>query len=200
MTNWKQELNEFLREKEQEDPDAQTAIERYASAASKFYETRVDPALEAFKSDLERHGRNVTVRPSGEVRENRVRSSIEVYLKGRLEFEYALCADISSSGIRLGKEIKSINEERIAFAAQKTGKSQRVESLFTVNGSVVATEDIIQDKISEEQIIREIIEDYKPHVLSHPLRPKTSVEKTSDHDDISDDDWWDLILDFDEDA
>jgi hypothetical protein len=49
MTNWKRELNEFLREKEQEDAEAQTAIERYASAANKFYETRVDPALEAFK-------------------------------------------------------------------------------------------------------------------------------------------------------
>jgi len=93
-----------------------------------------------------------------------------------------------------------VRSERIAFAAQKTGKSQRVESLFTVNGSVVAIEDIIQDKISEGQIIREIIEDYKPHVLSYPLRPKTSIEKMSDHDEISDDDWWDLVLDFDEDA
>ena len=199
MTNWKQDLNEFFREKEQEDPEAQMAIERYASAASKFYETRVNPAFEAFKSDLERHGRNVTLSPSGEVRENRVRSSIEVYFEG-VRIRYALCADISSSGIRLGKEIASIDEERIAFGAQKTGKSQRVESLFTVNGSVVAIEDIIQDKISEEQIIREIIEDYKPHVLSYPLRPKTSIEKMSDHDEISDDDWWDLVLDFDEDA
>ena len=200
MTNWKQDLNEFLREKEHQDPEAQTAIERYASAASKFYETRVNPAFEAFKSELERHGRKVTLRPSREVRENRVRSSIEVYFEGRLEFEYALCADISSSGIRLGKEIASIDEERIAFGAQKTGKRQHVESLFTANGSGVATEDIIQDKISEEQIIREIIVDYKPHILSHPLRPKTSIEKMSDHDEISDDDWWDLVLDFDEDA
>jgi len=75
-----------------------------------------------------------------------------------------------------------------------------VESLFTVNGSVVAIADIVQDKISEEQIIREIIEDYKPHVLSRPLRPKTSIEKMSDHDEISDDDWCYLVLDFDEDA
>jgi hypothetical protein len=100
----------------------------------------------------------------------------------------------------LGKEIASIDEERIAFAAQKTGKWRHVESLYTVNGSVVATEDIIQDKISEVQIIREIIQDYKPHALSHPLRPKTSSEKLSDHDDISDDEWWDLVLDFDEDV
>ena len=68
-----------------------------------------------------------------------------------------------------------------------------MENLFTVNGSVVAIEDIIQDKISEEQIIREIIEDYKPHVLSYPLRPKTSIEKMSDRDEISDDDWWSLV-------
>ncbi|MGB9370774.1 MAG: hypothetical protein WCB79_02425, partial [Halobacteriota archaeon] len=140
MTNWKQDLNEFLREKEHQDPEAQMAIERYASAASKFYETRANPAFEAFKSELERHGRNVTLNPSREVKENRVRSSIEVYFEGRLEFEYALCAGISSSGIRLGKEIASIDEERIAFGAQKTGKRKHVESLFTVNGSGVATE------------------------------------------------------------
>jgi hypothetical protein len=200
MTNWKQDLNEFLREKEHQDPEAQTAIERYASAASRFYGARVNPAFEAFASELERHGRKVFFSPSGEVRENRVRSSMEVYFEGRLEFDYILRADISSSGIRLGKEIASIDEERIAFAAQKTGKWRHVESLYTVNGSVVATEDIIQDKISEVQIIREIIQDYKPHALSHPLRPKTSSEKLSDHDDISDDEWWDLVLDFDEDV
>jgi hypothetical protein len=86
VTNWKQDLNEFLREKEHQDPEAQTAIERYASAASKLCETRVNPAFDAFKSELERHGRNVTLSPSDEVRENRVRSSIEVYFEGQLEF------------------------------------------------------------------------------------------------------------------
>ena len=200
MTNWKQDLNEFFREKEHEDPEAQTAIERYASAVSKFYETRVNPACEAFSTELKRHGRNAFFSPSGEVRENRVRSSIEVYFEGRLEFDYTLSADISSSGICLGKGIASIDEERIAFAAQKTGKWRHVESFFTVNGSVVVTEDIIQDRISEVQIIREIIEDYKPHALSHPLRPETSSEKLSDLNVISDDDWWDLVLDLDKDA
>ncbi|MGA3360323.1 MAG: hypothetical protein ABSC87_08985 [Halobacteriota archaeon] len=157
MTNWKRDLNEFFREKEHQDPEAQTAIERYASAASKFYETRVNPAFEGFASELERHGRNVFFRPPGEIRENRVCSSIEVYFEGRLEFDYTLCADISSSGIRLGKEIASIDEERIAFAAQKTGKLQHENELLqqklTTSETLLQTEkglnaDLRRDKES----------------------------------------------------
>jgi len=180
MTNWKQDLTEFFREKEHRDQEAQAAIEQYASAACKLYETTVNPALKAFKSELERHGRRVIFSPSGEVREGHVHSSILVFFEERLEFGYTLRADISSNGIRVGKEITSIDE--------KTGKSH-VEDPFTVNDCLVATEDVMQDKISGEQIIREIIEDYKPHALSRPLRPKTSIEEAFDGDDIGDDDW-----------
>jgi hypothetical protein len=179
MRDWKQDLTEFFKEKEHRDQKALVAFERYASAASKFYETTINPSLEAFKSELERHARRVIFSPSGELRQGHVHSSIMVFFEDRLEFGYTLRADISSSGIRVGKEITSIDE--------KTGKLH-VEDTFTVNGCVVATEEIIRDKISEEQIIRQIIEDYKPHALSHPLRPKTSIEEAFDHDDAGDDD------------
>lgn len=73
MTNWKQDLNEFFREKEHLNREAEAAIKQYTSAARKFYETKVNPAFEAFKSELERpnYGRRVIFSPSGERRDNR---------------------------------------------------------------------------------------------------------------------------------
>jgi len=186
MTDWKRDLNEFFKEEEHRYKEALAAFQRYASAASKFYETTVNPALEAFKSELERHGRRVIFSPSGEVRQGHVHSSIMVFFEDRLEFGYTAGADISSSGIRLGKEITSIDE--------KTGKSH-AEYPFTINDCAVATEDIVREKVSEEQIIREIVEDYKPHALSHPLRPKTSIEETFDRDEGDDDSDFDLLFD-----
>lgn len=82
---------------------------------------------------------------------------------------------------------------------EETGKKQPVEEHFTIDDYFVQTEGITQDRISEEQIIREIIEDYKPHALSEPLRPKTTIEEAVTPDDIGEDDWnFDFL--FDEDA
>jgi hypothetical protein len=135
MSNWKSNLSDFFDKQDQKaqaDADKQTETQ---SQVENYLATEVAPALEELKSELEKHGRQVSVHTGAES------ATIDVSFEGNEEF----CFTVKTLGSGVHPETR--------FRGKTDGKMYRAEGSFRGSNNIF--------NVKKDDIIEHFLEDYQ---------------------------------------
>ena len=137
MEDWRKKMEGFFN-------TVQGIEERTTLAVSSFYSTKVEPAFEKLKVELEKYGREVNIlKPP---LKGGVVSSIEVRYNNKLEFSYTIKVKVTSKHACPYIEVWSPLINRTEVRAIK--QDIRGEEL-NYDVSVVSEEEIIEDFVQQ---------------------------------------------------
>lgn len=97
LSDWRKDLDEFMAKKESEKATKEKLAEEKRARDKAFVAEKLVPALEEVKSELEKHGREVSVSASDD------RASIRVSFKGRSELDLTIDASLGTDEIFTNK-------------------------------------------------------------------------------------------------
>jgi hypothetical protein len=148
LEDWRDDLDSFFKQIQNKRASEEKTVEQRRAETEAFIRSKVVPAFEDVKDQLEKYGRTVTILSEKD------NASIIVVRVGAEEFKYSIKVDISSR-----KAIPVAEEE---IPDRTTGKRLRSKRLlrgewfvmdWDINNEVNA--------ISKEEIIRDVIRRYK---------------------------------------
>jgi hypothetical protein len=137
MTDWKSDLSDFFDKQGQK---AQTEAERQKETQSdvkEYLSIEVMPALEELRSELEKHGRQISVHEGAES------AGITVGFQGNEEFQFS----VKAQGSRVYPETR--------FRERTNGKMYRAEGSFRGGATIY--------DVKKDEIIKYFLEDYQRH-------------------------------------
>ena len=141
MSDWKDDLKSFFEEKERHDKAFAEQIQNAERQSASFLSNTVVPAFEEIQVELEKFGREVKIRDEGQA------INIQIFNKGRLEFDYWIKVDINN--LRHHPEIQlTVDEKKVLL-----------EGTLRVGVDSFTIEDI-----SKEEIIVSFLSDYYAHI------------------------------------
>jgi choline/glycine/proline betaine transport protein len=143
--DWRTDLDEFLKQKESQKAADATSTEEHKPEAKNFLATKVLPAFEELKAQLEKNGRTVSVR-SGEDYAN-----IAVVNGSKEEIDYSIKVRFSP--------LKAFPQTEERFTDEKTGKRLIAE------GSILSgAQDYDVNGVSKDDVIADFLRKYKDRV------------------------------------
>jgi hypothetical protein len=138
MTDWKSDLSDFF-DKQGQKVQAETERQKETQSDVKEYlSIEVMPALEELKSELEKHGRQVSIHEGGES------AGITVKFQGNEEFQFS----VRAQGSRVYPETR--------FREKSDGKMYRAEGGFRGGTTIY--------NVKKDEIIKHFLEDYQRHI------------------------------------
>ena len=140
MEEWKREIDDFFKEKEKKNIEKEVQIEQKKLDIQHFYSSKVIPAFEELKTELERHGRKVGLVKLEDY------ASITVTYEGIEEINYAI-------------EVRGRVPYPEITLIERSGKRQMVEGTFRVG-----TQGFDVLDVSKEEIIRHFLNKYKSYI------------------------------------
>ena len=138
MTDWKSDLSDFFDKQGQK---AQTEAERQKetqSAVTEYLSIEVMPALEELRSELEKHGRQISLHEGAES------AGITVGFQGNEEFQFS----VRAQGSRVYAETR--------FRERTDGKMYRAEGSFKGGTTIY--------DVKKDEIIKYFLEGYQRHI------------------------------------
>ena len=126
-----------------------TKPEQKKSEVESFYSVKVVPAFEELRSELEKHGREVSIHAGKEY------ASIAVKFKGVEEYSYTIKVRISPD--------RAFPYPESQIATRRDGKSHHMSGGFIRSG----LQEYDVSDISKEEIIQDFLRGYELHTRSY---------------------------------
>jgi hypothetical protein len=140
MVDWKSNLSDFFDKQQQKAQVNERKQKETQLEAKNYLATEVAPALEELKSELEKHGRQVSVQIGTDS------ATITVAFEGNEEFDFTLQI---TSGSRVYPTTR--------FREKTDGKMYRAEGSFHSSNNTISN-------IKKDEIIKHFLEDYQKTV------------------------------------
>ena len=143
MSDWRKDRDSLFQEKEAKFKDDAVKIASSLKAAKEFCASRVVPAFEELKGELEKHGREVRIAPG------LIGVSLFVNYQKHLEFEYAIRVKVYPG--------KALPVPETRFYSK--------DELCTYEGILRSgPQDYTVADITKQDIIAHFLQKYRPHV------------------------------------
>lgn len=143
MSDWKTDLDDFIRNKERQEKVDENKLKEIDSKVKEFYSTIVTPAFEELKKELEKHQREVQISAGHNL------ASIIVKYEGELELDYSIKVTVSPKGAHPSQQ---------THFRDKSGRTHRAEG-YPRSGN----QDYTIYNITKDDIIKNFISEYKTH-------------------------------------
>jgi len=165
MENWKSDLSNFFEKREKKRQKIENQLKQKSLKAEHFYKSVVYPALGELKTELEKHGRRVTVVGTGEF------AGIRVNHKGKEEYSYNVIVSIIPGCLipftllmAFGERTKSTLKKQGTFkeVGKNIAKSSSTAHSLWIGGQKYDISEI--SNISKENIISRFLQDYKTYL------------------------------------
>ncbi len=144
MGDWKDKLRTTVEETEAKQRSDTEKIEGARPVVEEFYASKVLPAFEELKTEIEKYGREVRIYPGGGAGTD-YSSGVTVYYDHSSEMDYSVHVKVSPATVGAHPEI-----------TRRDGKDGR---RFTVYGYFKSRD---LSKITKEEIISNFMHDYLP--------------------------------------
>ena len=143
MSDWKSDLDDFIRNKERQEKVDEDKLKEINSKVKEFYSTIVTPTFEELKKELEKHQREVQISAGHNL------ASIIVKYEGELELDYSIKVTVSPKGAYVSQQ---------THFRDKSGRTHRAEG-YPRSGN----QDYTIYDITKDDIIKNFISEYKTH-------------------------------------